>query len=297
MTLLYPLGLIGLIGVPLLILIYILKSKYKETTVASTFLWELSDKFMKKKQPFSTLKGLLSLILQILCVIFVSLSLSHPILHLKDSAKNYLFILDESASMNMECEGKTRFELALEEITSLINNSRDGSKYTLIEQNKSSSILYSYLESKEKAKTELNRLSPTTLNIDEVEAISLAQELFKEDSSFEVYYFTDKEYAKQENITVINCSNNEYNASIKNCSYEIVNDSFVIEGSFISYSETRDIEVQLIVPDTLKNDEEDKILASKIITANQNEDTLFSFTVPLDNYAYFLVLLNVEDSL
>ena len=87
MTLLYPLGLIGLIGVPLLILIYILKSKYKETTVASTFLWELSDKFMKKKQPFSTLKGLLSLILQILCVIFVSLSLSHPILHLKDSAK------------------------------------------------------------------------------------------------------------------------------------------------------------------------------------------------------------------
>ena len=297
MTLLYPLGLIGLIGVPLLILIYILKSKYKETTVASTFLWELSDKFMKKKQPFSTLKGLLSLILQILCVIFVSLSLSHPILHLKDSAKNYLFILDESASMNMECEGKTRFELALEEITSLINNSRDGSKYTLIEQNKSSSILYSYLESKEKAKTELNRLSPTTLNIDEVEAISLAQELFKEDSSFEVYYFTDKEYAKQENITVINCSNNEYNASIKNCSYEIVNDSFVIEGSFISYSETREIEVQLIVPDTLKNDEEDKILASKIITANQNEDTLFSFTVPLDNYAYFLVLLNVEDSL
>ena len=297
MTLLYPLGLIGLIGVPLLILIYILKSKYKETTVASTFLWELSDKFMKKKQPFSTLKGLLSLILQILCVIFVSLSLSHPILHLKDSAKNYLFILDESASMNMECEGKTRFELALEEITSLINDSRDGSKYTLIEQNKSSSILYSYLESKEKAKTELNRLSPTTLNIDEVEAISLAQELFKEDSSFEVYYFTDKEYAKQENITVINCSNNEYNASIKNCSYEIVNDSFVIEGSFISYSETRDIEVQLIVPDTLKNDEEDKILASKIITANQNEDTLFSFTVPLDNYAYFLVLLNVEDSL
>ncbi len=297
MTLLYPLGLIGLIGVPLLILIYILKSKYKETTVASTFLWELSDKFMKKKQPFSTLKGLLSLILQILCVIFVSLSLSHPILHLKDSAKNYLFILDESASMNMECEGKTRFELALEEITSLINNSRDGSKYTLIEQNKSSSILYSYLESKEKAKTELNRLSPTTLNIDEVEAISLAQELFKEDSSFEVYYFTDKEYAKQENITVINCSNNEYNASIKNCSYEIVNDSFVIEGSFISYSETRDIEVQLIVPDTLKNDGEDKILASKIITANQNEDTLFSFTVPLDNYAYFLVLLNVEDSL
>ena len=297
MTFLYPLGLLGLIGIPLLILIYILKSKYKETTVASTFLWELSDKFMKKKQPLSVLKGLLSLILQILCVIFVSLSLAHPILHLKDSAKNYLFILDESASMNIEREDKTRFDVALEEISSLISNSRDGSKYTLIEQNKTSSILYSYVDSKEKAKNELNRLSPSTLHFDDEEVLSLAQELFKEDPSFEVYYFTDKEYAQQENITVINCSSNEYNAAIKTCSYDIIDDNFVIEGSFISYNETKDIEVQLIVPDTSSSEGEEKVISSKIITANQDEDTFFSFTLPLDNYAYFLVLLNNNDAL
>ena len=47
MTFLYPLGLLGLIGVPLLILIYILRSKYNEQTVPSTYLWTLSEKFFR----------------------------------------------------------------------------------------------------------------------------------------------------------------------------------------------------------------------------------------------------------
>ena len=51
MSFLYPLGLLGLIGVLVLILIYIIKSKYKEYTIASTYIWELSEKFMQKKNP------------------------------------------------------------------------------------------------------------------------------------------------------------------------------------------------------------------------------------------------------
>ena len=47
MTFMYPLGLIGLVGVPLLILIYILRSKYNEQTIASTYIWTLSEKFFK----------------------------------------------------------------------------------------------------------------------------------------------------------------------------------------------------------------------------------------------------------
>ena len=36
MTFLYPLGFLGLIGIPVLIGIYILKNKYTEQTVTST---------------------------------------------------------------------------------------------------------------------------------------------------------------------------------------------------------------------------------------------------------------------
>ena len=44
MRFLYPLGLLGLIGIPILIIIYLIKNKYTEQTVASTYLWELSEK-------------------------------------------------------------------------------------------------------------------------------------------------------------------------------------------------------------------------------------------------------------
>ena len=46
----YPLGLLGLIGVPILIIIYIIKSKFTEQTVSSTYLWTLSNQFLKKKR-------------------------------------------------------------------------------------------------------------------------------------------------------------------------------------------------------------------------------------------------------
>ena len=75
MSFLYPLGLIGLIGVPLLILIYILRSKYNEQTIPSTYLWTLSEKFFKRRNPLSGLTGIISLILQILMVIFASLAI------------------------------------------------------------------------------------------------------------------------------------------------------------------------------------------------------------------------------
>ena len=47
MTFVYPLGLLGLIGITLLMLIYIIKSHYTEQTIASTYIWELSEKFLK----------------------------------------------------------------------------------------------------------------------------------------------------------------------------------------------------------------------------------------------------------
>ena len=44
MTFLHPLGLLGLIGIPILIIIYIIKTQYTEQTISSTFLWTLSEK-------------------------------------------------------------------------------------------------------------------------------------------------------------------------------------------------------------------------------------------------------------
>lgn len=79
MNLLYPLGLLGLIGIPVLILIYILKNKYTEQVISSTYIWTLSEKFLKQRTPINKLVGIISLILQILVVLFVSVAVAHPV--------------------------------------------------------------------------------------------------------------------------------------------------------------------------------------------------------------------------
>ena len=60
MSFIYPLGLIGLIGVPILIIIYIIKNKYTEQIVTSTYLWTLSEKFLKKRKQINLLSGIIS---------------------------------------------------------------------------------------------------------------------------------------------------------------------------------------------------------------------------------------------
>lgn len=79
MSFLYPLGLLGLIAVPILIIIYLIKNKYTEQVIASTYLWTLSERFLKRKKPIKRITGLISLLLQILAVIAVSLAIAHPV--------------------------------------------------------------------------------------------------------------------------------------------------------------------------------------------------------------------------
>ena len=92
MSFYFPLGLIGLVGVPVLILIYIIKSKYTEQVIASTYLWELSEKFLKKRKPISKLAGIITLILQILAVVAASLLIAHPVFTVPASANDIYFI-------------------------------------------------------------------------------------------------------------------------------------------------------------------------------------------------------------
>ena len=151
MTFLYPLGLLGLVGIPVLILIYIIKNKYTEQTVSATYLWTLSERFLRRRNPLNKLAGIISLILQILAVALISLIIAHPVLVLPNAANEYCFILDASGSMLMQSEGKTRFEEGKERIAALIDESVDGSTYSLIYVGENTGLIFEKLDNKEQA--------------------------------------------------------------------------------------------------------------------------------------------------
>ena len=146
MSFLYPLGLLGLIGVPILILVYIIKSKYTEQTVASTYLWTLSEKFLKRKRRPSPLAGIISLIIQILAVILASLAIAHPTITIPNSANEYCFILDGSGSMSMDAgdpeQAVTRFEAGKQTVKDKIDEAMDGSIFTLIYAGDTTSVIF-----------------------------------------------------------------------------------------------------------------------------------------------------------
>ena len=241
MSFYFPLGLLGLIGIPILILIYIIKSKYTEQTIASTYLWELSEKFLKKRKPISKLTGIITLILQILAVLAASLLIAHPVFIVPESANDIYFILDGSASMNIEQGGSTRFEKAQSEITSIIDKSLSGSSYTLVFVRDTADVSFEAVTDKEQAKVNVKNLSAGWSAGECALAMDIAQDYFTKNPSAVIYLVSDKNY-EVSNMELINVSAGEGNYSL-NC--EPLGNSGTVKGSVISHNSDATLTVEL----------------------------------------------------
>lgn len=291
MSFLYPLGLIGLIGVPLLILIYILRSKYNEQTVPSTYLWTLSERFFKRRNPLSGLTGIISLILQILTVIIVSLAIARPIFVVPDSASEYCFIIDGSGSMNTNSDGKTGFDRAKEYIGDAIDSARLGSSYTLISVSGDTSVIYERIQDKDVAKDLLSDLECSDGPSEYNDALAAAQKYFEENTSTLVYFVTDKDYESHKNVEIVNVS------SQKTVNYGItgawgsLTDGVLYTGATVtSYNLDATLEVQLYVNGS------DRAAKKTTVSLKAGESAPVELSCNATSYDSFkLVITNSDD--
>lgn len=250
MRFLYPLGLLGLLGIPILIIIYIIKNKYTEQVVPSTYLWKLSEKFLPKKKPITLISGIISLILQILAVVIVSLLIAQPIFTIPNSAKDYCLILDGSGSMNYVNGETTRMELGKDKIETIIADSKNGSTYTLIYVGATSKVVYEKLSDKDKAIELLNRLEPSGVTIGLDGIISHVQKYFNSNKSLETYFVTDKDY-KSENVNIINVSNHEENYAVYETTTIVDGNNLKISTNLVSYESSTTLNIEIYVDDEL----------------------------------------------
>ena len=181
MNFLYPIGFLALLGVPVLILIYIIKNKYTEQVIPSTYLWTLSEKFLKKRLPINKLVGIISLILQILAVILIAFAVAHPVIVVPDSAYDYCLILDGSASMNLVKDGKTRLDSAKEELLDIISDAPSGSVYSLIFAGNAAEV-YENISDKDQARKLIRNYSAGYTEGNISEALGGAQDLFQKNN-------------------------------------------------------------------------------------------------------------------
>ena len=248
MRFLFPMGLLGLVAIPVIILIYILQSRYTEQTVNSTYIWTLSDKFMKRKNPLSGITGLISLILQILLVIFISLAIARPIITLPGAAENYYFVLDASSSMNARDGKETRYEVAKDEIIRAIKKTSDGSTYSLVTVSGETVSAFEDVKSKKSAIELVEALQPTHKAVSTDELLRAAQSIFDENSSSYIYLVTDKGYDIHDNIEIIDVGDeNTDNYAIFNMEHNYSGGKIEVSADIISYVNDREIVVDAYV--------------------------------------------------
>lgn len=287
MSFMYPLCLLALLGVPVVIIIYILKRHYTEQTVNSTYIWTLSEKFLKRRNPLSGLTGVISLILQILMIILITLALVHPLFVLKDKADEYCFVIDASASMNMEEDGKTRFERGKDEIEKVISSSTKGSKYSLIVAGDEAVTAFERISDKESALKLLEQLEPSYSGADHTESALVAQRLFNETPSINVYLVTDKTFAHKQNVTILNVAKNEENVGITSLNVVIEDGALKVNGILNSYKKQKTVNVDIYIDGAEKSSASSTVIVPPIKEMPAGIDTPFDVPpIPFNSDTY-----------
>ncbi len=260
MTLLAPLGLLGLIGIGVLILIYIIKPNYQQKYISSTYIWKLSLKYRKKKIPVSKLRNILLIVCQILILTACAAILAKPaqILRNQVEVREVIAILDSSASMRTSLDGETRFERAVDGVLELSEEvwAKEGIVSVIYAENKANFLAErTTAEYKPTLETELNGLlegediacSYGSADVDG--AMTLCEEVLFENPNAEIFLYTDKDYDYvPEGVSVKNVSEEaEWNAAILDAYTEYSDGYYTFYVELACYGRDKEIEVRLEV--------------------------------------------------
>lgn len=269
MTLLAPLGLLGLLSIAVLIIIYILRPNYQQKTVSSTYVWKLSLKYRKKRLPTSKLRNILLILCQVLILASCAAILAKParVLKTKVDQTEVIAILDASASMRAESDGETRFGRALEKIQTLADEThkKDGVVSVILAEDTASFLAQRIdAENRDGVASALEPYftgektsSYGAANVDA--AFELCEEVLLENPSAKIYFYTDTEYGYvPEGITVENLADEkEWNVSILDASTEILNNyyTFNVDVAYYGADVTKAVTLTLNVSNANSEDE------------------------------------------
>lgn len=259
MSILTPLGFLGLIAIVALIVIYLLKPNYQQKVISSTYVWKLSLKYKKKRVPISRLRNILLLICQLLILVSCALILAQPFIAAEKSENQpeAIAIIDASANMRAAYNGETRFERAVEEVRQLAAD--------LAQRNGRISVIIAdeapyYLDQRsgadliETVNTHLDELvdlnagvndrtlkcSYTSGDIDA--AIELAEIVLNENNNAEVVFYTATEYINTGSVRVVSVAvEGEWNAAVLNASSVLEENYYSFTAEVACYNRNTDL--------------------------------------------------------
>ncbi|MBQ9994762.1 MAG: BatA and WFA domain-containing protein [Clostridia bacterium] len=245
MKFLNPAGLWLLLGVPVLIIIYLIKSRHTDLPVSSTYLWRLSERFRKKRLPVQRFRNILLFLLQLLMIVAVSLLAAKPAV-VNGERYDYIVLLDASASMNTRDDaGISRFRYAVKQTEELAEYVRKGHTLSVILASDTPSLLIEHSDSLSEIKHMLNAASCSFGVCDTATAMELAGQTVSRCENPRVIFYTDRDYAGTEGLTVVNLNKNEWNVSVDGLAASAEKERTVFTGRLTSHNLDADVAVGL----------------------------------------------------
>lgn len=277
-TAFWPLFL--LITIPLLILLYILKRKYREEVFSSTLLWSEVYKNTRANTPWEKFRKNIMLLLQILAILALIFSLMKPFLNFGGkSYKNIILVIDNTASMNITYGNSTRLEEAKRLAKELINSIKEETNTFIISYDNSPKILQKEEINKDKTIKSIESIEKSYYQGDISDSINFIKAIGQSiEEDYEVILFTDKEISLGDlNGTVVALGNTGLNGSIDNISHKYLEDKIKVIATVTNRgSEAYEGDFSLY--------DGDKLIAVETLNLNVGENKTLTFDIPaIDN--------------
>lgn len=224
-TNLWPLFL--LITIPLLILLYILKRKYREEVIPSTLLWNEVYKNTRANTPWEKLRKNIMLLLQIVILLLLILSLMRPFLNFGGKTyKNIILVIDNTASMSADYGDGTRLDEAKKLAKEVLSSTKDDTNTYIISFDGNSNLLQNGDFNKEVSNEIISSISQSYNTGEISEILSFVKAIGEGiEEEYEVIAITDRDFSLGDvNGKVVSLANSGVNASIDNISHKFLED-------------------------------------------------------------------------
>src|SRR6478609_4571214 len=198
-----PLALLGLLFIPAVVAMYLLKLRRDETVVPSTLLWTRLVADVEANAPWQKLRRSLLLLLQLLLVAILALLAARPFLERPAGlARDVVLVIDTSASMAATDVLPNRLEAAKSAALAALRDLPTGGKVSVIAADRSARIVVNETTDLGRVRQALDGIETTSAHGDLGDALELAGKLAARSGDAQVLVATDGALATPATATV-----------------------------------------------------------------------------------------------
>jgi Ca-activated chloride channel homolog len=216
-----PLALLGLLFIPAVIAMYMLKLRRDEAVVPSTLLWARLLTDVEANAPWQRLRRSLLLLLQLLLVVILALLAARPFLERPAGlAGDIILVVDTSASMAATDVLPNRLEAAKSAAVEALKELPTGGKVSVIAAERTARIVANETTDLSRVRQAITGLQPTSTTGDLGDALELASKLARRSGDAQILVATDNALATPPTnrvdapITVLSVGRDQKNQAI-----------------------------------------------------------------------------------